>query len=355
MNLEGRSTFFLGMILALVGNLIFYILWQFVLSALALQEMSHLILNWIGYAAGTLLATYLSLLFIQSQKYPTEDTTKKSLEKTFGRSFSIKNPKYIARNTLILITLIYIPLDLISYLLPNVLEFEAQALSAESTYFLWELPLMIITTLIIHFCVAFREEVFFRAYQITLGRKTLKKGAVFIYSTALFSLAHFSYIFSPIAREWSPLFPFWWALNAGIIGLVSAYLYINKRNIWPLIIAHWMNNVISAFVLRNYLLGVSIQESFMQIYLPILIIGVIVIVFTQPNLRENLDKVMKLVKSYSAEIRRLEKLNLVQDDVINQSDKALSVENSSENVFLKYILVDMGLILLLWLLSTFFF
>lgn len=220
--------------------------------------------------------------------------------------FTFRNWFSQLRAMAILICIIYIPLDFFSYAIPplfglNILEYSSQSLleSSYNTYLLWDLPLMVFSALFVHFMVAVREEIFFRHYLIGFGKPHLTPPTAFLYSAFIFGLAHLSYLFLPTNQDFSILYPFWWALNATFIGLVSGFYFRKTGYILPIIGAHWVNNVISSLVIRQYMDGLSFWDvSFLYCYMPIIIIGCILFVFNFQRIKNYIIKFFEDLRKY---------------------------------------------------------
>ena len=208
---------------------------------------------------------------------------------------------------MILLTVFYVPIDLLSYLLPNVLDNSAVTLSAldatnPQIYFLYDFPSVLITIVLVHFAVSLREEFLFREFYLIVGQKEVHKNTAFVFSALLFGLAHLDWFFSPQSTNIPVGFFVLWGLNAMIIGFVCATFFTTTKQIWPLIFAHFGNNVISSLVIRNFALGKSFWEvSFLQIYLPLLIIGVGALIFSYKSIWRFVKQGFAYLRNYRQE------------------------------------------------------
>ncbi|MHA1745051.1 MAG: lysostaphin resistance A-like protein [Promethearchaeota archaeon] len=294
MELEGRFRFFIVVTVGAILSFLFRMLLELVLDSFQLGGMSYLILFYGLFAMTTILAGTLALQFLTkfiTRSSPStsdgslslSDHSQQSIHSSdykLFQGFSLQNfPKQV-RSAVVLLTVIYVPIDLLSYLLPNVLDNSAIILSAldasnPQNYFLYDFPSVLISIVLVHFAVSLREEFLFREFFLIVGQKEVHKNTAFVFSALLFGLAHFDWFFSPQSTNIPVWFFLLWGLNAMIIGFVSATFFTTTKQIWPLILAHFGNNVISSLVIRNYALGKSFWEvSFLQIYLPLLIIGI---------------------------------------------------------------------------------
>ncbi len=321
MELEGRFRFFIVVTVGAILSFLFRMLLELVLNSFQLVGMSYLILFYGLFALTTILAGTLALYFLTkfiTRSSPSTSDGSLSLSdrsqhpvhysdyKLF-QGFSLRNfPKQV-RSAIVLLTVFYVPLDLLSYLLPNVLENSAITLSAldatsPQNYFLYEFPSVLISIVLIHFAVSFREEFLFREFYLIIGQKEVHKNTAFVFSALLFGLAHFDWFFSSQSTNIPVWFFLLWGLNAMIIGFVSATFFTTTKQIWPLILAHWGNNIISSLVIRNYALRKSFWEvSFMQIYLPLLIVGVVALIFSFKSIGRFIKRGFTYMKNYRHE------------------------------------------------------
>ena len=344
-NIEKRLYFALSIIFLAVFYFIFRIIFDVILENITLIESARIIISYIGHALMNISAAMLVFYFMNKSFLRLEEDESASEKESLViknrvdpslnllfQGFTFKNFGSQLKSALILICIVYIPLDFFSYVIPlifklDVLEYQREALTSSflGNYLLYDISLMIIMTIIIHFFIALREEFVFRGFYIYMGEKTLNKSTAFIYSAFLFGLAHFSYIFTTFEEGSSFFYPFWWGLNGTIIGITSAYFYISKKQLWPLIIAHWINNVISAIILRRNMDGVPFwQESFLIIYVPIFVLSIVFLVKYRKSLIKHIKRIFNLFKDYITETPKKE-----------------------------YFALDLALIIVLWLMSLF--
>ncbi len=295
---ESYARFFLVLLLTSLINFLFYTLLNAILSYFSLSPIMNLILFYGGYGISTVLAIFLSVTVIyHSFSTNRNDASSDSLrlEKKNSRErapgeilfegLNANNFFSQLKDGFFLFACIYIPLDFIGYIIPGVLDYSANSLNAgiiddPQNYFQFELGLMIFTTLIIHFFVAFREEFLFRELFLTIGKEELRTPVVYFFSAVLFGLVHINYAFHPQNTDLPIFYPIWWGFNGLFIGLIAGAYFWKTRRLFPVIIAHWFNNVISAVVVRNYVLGLGFWEiSFLYIYSPLLTIGIVGYIF----------------------------------------------------------------------------
>ncbi len=343
--IEKRLHFALSIIFLAVINFILRLIFDVIIENFAFAEPAKIIMSYFAYvliiiSAAMIVVHLMNKTFIKLQEDESTEEKQSLILKEKAepginllfQGFTFKNFGSQLKTALIFICIIYIPLDFFSYIIPlifklNVLEYQVETLTSSfwGNYLLYDFNLMIIMTIIIHFFVALKEEFVFRGFYINVGEKKLNKCSIFIYSAFLFGLAHFSYIFATTGSSSSIFYPFWWFFNALIIGIISAYFYITKKQLWPLIIAHWVNNVISAIVLRKNLDGASYwQESFLTIYVPIFALGIVLFVIYRKSLIKHTKQIFQFFKDY-----------------ITETPKKV------------YFVIDFVIIIILWLVSIF--
>jgi len=321
-NIEKRLQFALSIILLALINLIFREIFNYIIDKIEFNNLTRILVTYVAAIIGTVSAAIIvfyiiskSVLNFEKDESTSEKqslTIKENIDPNLNllfQGFTFKNFGSQLKTALILICIIYIPLDAFSNIIPlifdlNVLEFQADTLSSTlmGEYLLYDINLMIITTIIIHFTVAMREEFMYRGFYIFAGEKKMNKSTTFIYTACLFGLAHFTYII-PTIQNGDPIFyPIWWGFVAGIIGITSAYYYITKKQLWPLIIAHWTNNVISAIIIRQDIDGASFWiDSFLKIYVPIIALGIVLFIVNRKTLIKHIKGIYDFFRDYFIE------------------------------------------------------
>ncbi|MHA1673965.1 MAG: lysostaphin resistance A-like protein [Promethearchaeota archaeon] len=295
---ENYARFFLVLLLTSLINFLFYMLLNTVLGYLTLSPIVYFILFYGGYGISTVLAIYLSVTIIYhsfstnrqevaSDSLRIEKSNSKEREPGEILFEGLNGNNFFSqlKDGFFLFACIYIPLDFIGYIIPGVLDYSANSLNAgiiddPQNYFQFELGLMILSTLIIHFFVAFREEFLFRELFLTIGKEELRTPVVYFFSAALFGLVHINYAFHPQNADLPIFFPIWWGFNGILIGLIAGAYFWKTKRLFPVVMAHWFNNVVSALVVRNHVMGSGFWEtSFLFLYLPLLAIGIIGYIF----------------------------------------------------------------------------
>jgi membrane protease YdiL (CAAX protease family) len=194
----------------------------------------------------------INLLFKDKQINPLNKEISPVIDVYSSFKVTKSNFKYQILYTVLLLFLVYIPLDFLGYCIPGVLDFSINSFSNSVSVFLFIEPQytsFIGFAIIMYICVAFKEELLFRAISISRGRRYIGNySSVFLFSFS-FAMSHFAYLLisDNLLRDLIPALT--WGISAFIIGLAMGTFYIKKRYIIPLILAHAINNIISATTL----------------------------------------------------------------------------------------------------------
>ena len=248
------------------------------------------------------------LLELQSEEKPEIKTISPS--KNHRKLFSLKkkNAKYQLLYGLLLLFLLFIPLDCITYiLLPDMLRFQGEALTSNKTdlYLTQNYGIFLISVLIIQISVAIYEETLTRGFISKRGADHFNKMSAVIISSLYFGLMHFAYILNPISRNYHIFFPIIWFSQAFLVGIILALFIIKKKWILPLIMAHALNNIISAHAVWNYLQGNDFFLVFIYLYFPLLVVSVILLVWQFSRVKESvLNGLIDLKKFFQKESKK---------------------------------------------------
>lgn len=229
-----------------------------------------------------------------------------SSSKKFLALFSIseKNYKYQLLYGILLLFLVFIPLDFITYLfLPDLLEYYTVVLDVYSStslnsYLLNDYIIFIISVLIIQVSISIYEESRDRGFLANRGSDYLHNMSAVIISSFSFGLGHFSYMFTPYSISLPIIYPFIWFLQTFFVGIILAMIVIRKRWLFPAIFAHAVNNIITLNVLWNYLQGNNFFPIALFLYCPLLIISIILLILQFPRIKEGLSTGFKEFGSY---------------------------------------------------------
>jgi membrane protease YdiL (CAAX protease family) len=217
-----------------------------------------------------------------------------SPSRNFLGLFGIKrsNFKYQLLYGILILFLIFIPIDFLTYFfVPEMLAYSAEVLTLDITnsYFLEPYLIFLGSVIIIQFSVAFYEESLTRGFLLNRGSDYVSKMSAVIISSFYFGMGHFAYIFSPASPRVPTIFPFIWLAEAFLIGIVLSMTVLRRRWIFPAIFAHGINNIISAQAIWNYLQGYDFMILALFLYLPLIIIGIVLLILEFPLVKESLS------------------------------------------------------------------
>lgn len=343
---------FIGItLLALILNFALFSLINLGFKMIQSTELGSIILYWLSLAISTMCAIFFTITVANRMNInnPTGAIPPCDCLRVKSSTIGLQ-----IKWAIVLLCIFYVPLDFVFYLIPGILDFSASTVTSNflGLYFTWTLPLMIGTALIVHFFVAFREELYFRHFLISEGTRRLGPTTAFIYSGILFGAGHFYYILSPSAQGYSPLYPLLWGLSACFIGLVSGYFFLKKKQLWPIIIAHWLNNVISAIAIHNHLVGIAFIETTLYIYLPLMILGFGFLIYYRKRIKTAFQDIIQIIKQYNIENASQEesiKVNTAERSTPSEEKKELTTQESISMLLLDLfiiILISIGTLLL---------
>jgi membrane protease YdiL (CAAX protease family) len=213
-----------------------------------------------------------------------------------------KNYKYQILYGFLIFFLVFLPIGFITYLLiPGILEYQAVAISSKATdiYLLETNYFRFLTALlIIQVSIAISEETIFRGVITKRGSEFFFKYSAIIISAFSWGLGHFAYFLDPL----SSLYPFWypiiWFIEAFFIGIILSLLVIRRKWIIPAIIAHALNNIVSAHAIWSMLQGNNFILVGFYLYFPLLIIGSILFVLFFSQIKGGLSIGINMLKNY---------------------------------------------------------
>jgi len=201
----------------------------------------------------------------------------------------------------LLFFLVFLPIDFLGYLLiPEILEYQSLALAFKSTdsYLTADYSIFLISVIIIQISVAISEETIARGLLTKRGSEHYFRMSAVIISALYFGLGHFAYFLDPISRSFPIWFPFIWFIQAFIIGIILSLLVIRRKWLIPAIIAHALNNIVSAHAVWSFLKGLDFIEVALQLYLPLTIIGLLLLIWQFSSIKDSLLIGLNIFKEY---------------------------------------------------------
>jgi len=252
---------------------------------------------------GIPLILYLTnLLFGSQKKIILDEDISPSIGHLKMFKMTKKNYKYQFLYGFLLFFLVFLPIDFFTNLLvPEMLEYQAWAVSFTSTnsYLLADNYLIfLISVIIIQVSVAVTEEIISRGFLTKRGSVYFFKMSAVIISSLYFGLGHFAYFLNPISQFYPYWFPFVWFSQAFFIGIILALLVLRKKWIFPAIIAHALNNFVAAHAFWGFIRGIDFQIITLYLYYPLLIIGIMLLVWNYTKIKEGILTGYKVLKTY---------------------------------------------------------
>ncbi|MHA2120076.1 MAG: CPBP family intramembrane glutamic endopeptidase [Promethearchaeota archaeon] len=253
---------------------------------------------------GIPLLIYLTNLIFESQKRKVIITEDISPSKGHLKMFKMtkNNYKYQILYGILIFLLLFLPMDFFTYLfVPKMIEYQAFALGLKSTnsylltsnYFIF-----LISVIVIQISVGVTEETIARGFLAKRGSEYYFKMSAVMISSLYWAFGHFAYFLDPVSRFYPVWFPLVWFIQALIIGLVLALFVLRKKWILPVIIAHTLNNIISAHTVWGFWQGNAFQVVTLYLYIPLLIIGVVFLIWNRSKIKDGISSGFKEFKTY---------------------------------------------------------
>ena len=202
---------------------------------------------------------------------------------------------------ILILFIIFIPLDfLIYFLIPETLEYTAVSLSTQATdsYLLAPYFIFLISVIIIQISVSIYEESLTRGFLTVRGSEHFHQVSAVLISSLYFGLMHFLYFLNPASKNYPIWVPFIWFLQTLCVGILLAVFIIKKKNIFPIIFAHALNNIISAHAVWNYLQGNDFMVVTLYLYIPLLFFSTILFIWQYPRIKMGFSSGFNLFKTY---------------------------------------------------------
>ncbi len=207
------------------------------------------------------------------------------------------NCKYQLLYGILLLFLVFIPLDFIFYfLIPETISYSHNVLTlgdpGANNYLLNpNYSIFLISTIIIHLSVAFYEESLARGLLAYRGNNYFQRMSAVMISSLYFGLGHFSYMFK--IQSWIPIL---WFFQTFIVGIVLSLFFLRKKWFFPVIFAHAFNNIISSHTIWNYPKDFSFIA--LTLYTPLLIISLIIFIFQFSRIKAGINTGINDIRKY---------------------------------------------------------
>jgi membrane protease YdiL (CAAX protease family) len=304
-----RMYFLLEVLIVFIGILIFMLIPVYLIPLLidvnsVLYEPVVYSVRAIVLILGVTIFLYFANFIMESQKRKIILEEDISPSKSFLKLFNItkSNFKYQFLYGILILFLIFIPLDFFTYLLiPEMLYYSVEALSPNAefslnSYLLENYVIFLFSVIIIQIFVAIYEESLTRGFLTNRGSEYVQKMSAVIISSFFFGLGHFGYILNPSSNI--PVsFLFIWFLQTFLVGIILSMITLRRRWLFPVILAHAGNNIISAHAIWNFINGISFNVMTI-VYIPLLIVSIILFVWQFSRIKESLSIGFKEFKEY---------------------------------------------------------
>ena len=306
-----RFYFLFEVLIIFLGIFIFMLIPTFLLPFLI--DSNSVIFEPLYYLVRAIILITAIPLFLYLATFIMEKQRKKlileediSPSRNFLSLFKItkKNFKFQLLYGVLLLFLIFIPLDFFTYLFaPDMLEFVSEALNPAgefslNSYFSESYYIFLLSIIIIPLSVALYEESLVRGFLSNRGSDYVNRMSAVILPSFFFGLGHFRYIFSPPVVGFPIVYSFIWFLQTFLVGIILAMVVLRKHWIFPVIFAHTLNNVISSFSIWNHINNIDFSFMTFYVYIPLLIIGIILFIWQFSRIKESLTIGWKEFKSY---------------------------------------------------------
>jgi membrane protease YdiL (CAAX protease family) len=282
-----RFTFFLYDVALVFVFLFIFLLIPLFITPFIVEEESVLygvifyVLRAIMVLAGIPLILYVTNLMFEFQKKKV--IIEEDISPATGHlklfKVSKKNYKYQILYGFLIFFLVFLPLDFFTYLfLPDTILYQAVVIGTRTTN-IYISPLtdsytiFLVSAIIIQLSVAVTEETIARGFLAKRGSEYFSKMSAVFISSIYFGLGHLAYLLD--LYSW---YPFLWFFQAFVIGIILSLFVLRKKWIVPVIIAHTLNNIVSAHTIWSFWQGISFQIVAFLIYIPLFIIGILFII-----------------------------------------------------------------------------
>jgi len=306
-----RLYFLFEALVIFLGIFIFMLIPTFLLPFLidsnsVIFEPLYYLLRAIILITAISLFLYLATFIMEKQQKKLILTEDISPTRNFLSLFKItkKNFKFQLLYGVLLLFLIFIPLDFFTYLFsPELLNFVSEALEPAgefslNSYFNESYFIFLLSIIVIPLCVALYEESLVRGFLSNRGSDYVNRMSAVILPSFFFGLGHFRYIFSGPVTGFPIIFPIIWFLQTFLVGIILSMVVLRKHWLFPVIFAHTLNNVISSFSIWNNINHIDFSFMTFYVYIPLLIIGIILFIWQFSRIKESLSIGWKDFKSY---------------------------------------------------------
>ncbi|MFX1238723.1 MAG: CPBP family intramembrane glutamic endopeptidase [Promethearchaeota archaeon] len=305
--IEERTSYFIEMLVVIIITIPFvlptYLLPFLVDETLVIYAPLYRSLKALGIVFGIPIALFLIHRYLRPNPEESREASQFSPSGGFLRMFTISraNAKYQALYTLLLLFLVFVPWDVLTYLfIPELLEYYADLLSSNplDNYVLEEFPIFLLSLVIIQISVAITEESISRGLLAKRGSEHIQVMSAVLISSIFFGLGHFFHILDPVSANYPIWYHFLWFIETFITSIVLAMFIIKKKWLIPVIFAHALNNIISIYSVWFYMQGNDFLYLVLYLYIPLLTISLILLTFQFQRVKESITTGFNIILKY---------------------------------------------------------
>ena len=212
------------------------------------------------------------------------------------------NCKYQLLDGLLLLFLVFIPLNFFLYLLiPEMILYHSISLGLvlqNSYLFIDNFIIFFVLLIIIQISVAFVEETIYRGFVNKRGSEHFNQISAAFISAYSYAFLGLLYYLSPVSNEIFNWFPLIWFIASFIMGLILSLITLRKKWLFPAIFAHSISNIFIICMIWCFLNGWEYLELMMFIYIPVLCLSLILLIFNYKRIKESISIGIEMLKKY---------------------------------------------------------
>ena len=211
------------------------------------------------------------------------------------------NYKYQVLYGILLLFLVFIPLNFFLYLLiPEMLTYLkiSEGLDLLNHYLLIDNFLLLLPFLIlIQISIAFIEETVYRGFINKRGGEHFNRTSAVLISAYSYAFLSLIFYLDPVSSLGYNFFPIIWFVALFLIGLILSLTTIRRKWLFPAIFAHAMSNILMVSMIW-FFNGTNYTDALLFIYSPLLIISIILFIWQFNRIKESLSIGLGMLKAY---------------------------------------------------------
>jgi len=249
-----------------------------------------------------------TLVLIKRFKGPSQsekiDKSKISVFKSHFMMYKLSksNYKYQLLYGILLLFLVFIPLNFFLYLLvPEMLLYHSYSLGVnlQNSYLLIDnFIVFFVSLVIIQVSIAIAEETIYRGFINKRGSEHFNRNSAVLISAYVYGFLSILYYLNPISSNFSFWFPIVWFFALFLIGLTLSLTTIRRKWLFPPIFAHSISNVIMISLIWYFLNGGKFIDILFSTYIPLLMVSIILLIWQYKRIRESISTGLGMLKEY---------------------------------------------------------